>query len=402
MFYHLPPTATTLSLSDLLAPISQVEGDKSDRFFFETLLTQQFQACSTLAVASGRTALRLILETLKANPISKKKQEIVLPAYTCPVLVKVIYDAGLNPVLCDIDDTNLEFDGEQLNSLVSDKTLAIINVHPFGIPLRTNFIIEIAKQHGVFFIDDICQALGSDIQGQPVGLNGKISFTSFGPGKSLSLGGGGAVFVNDASLGDSIKEEAEDSSNEFPLIDDNFVGSTNSWLRLIAYNTIFQPKGWWIATRMHLHKMGDDSRNWGYTNKWLSISQSRIGLRALDHLDKKNAIRIKNARMLQNRLADYRNIRHVEIHKQSKPIYLRYPIIVQNPQSREMIFDALWQAGIGVGKMYRKTLAEWFPELNIRNFPGATNIAENLITLPTHEFVQIKHIKRIAETIESY
>jgi dTDP-4-amino-4,6-dideoxygalactose transaminase len=82
---------------------------------------------------------------------------------------------------------------------------------------------------------------------------------------------------------------------------------------------------------------------------------------------------------------------------QGEPIYLRLPVLVTSHQLREQLFQALWAAGIGVGRMYGRTLAELFPPLKVGSYPGAQTIAQQLLTLPTHHFVTAQDIDRIIQ-----
>ena len=81
------------------------------------------------------------------------------------------------------------------------------------------------------------------------------------------------------------------------------------------------------------------------------------------------------------------------------PGYLRFPLLVDDLEMREQIFQQLDAAGIGVGKLYRKTLPEFFPELNLREYPGAAYVSRHLLTLPVHQYVKKPHINLMVQII---
>lgn len=86
-------------------------------------------------VNSGTTALFILLELFKKIRTSPKRNEIILPAYTAPVLLLPIRAAGLNAVLVDVDLTTFNMDVHKILNAVTPQTLAIMPVHMFGLPM---------------------------------------------------------------------------------------------------------------------------------------------------------------------------------------------------------------------------------------------------------------------------
>jgi dTDP-4-amino-4,6-dideoxygalactose transaminase len=322
---------------------------------------------------------------------------VILPAYTCPVLVVVVQDAGLTPTLCDLSPENCDFNPTKLAELVNKDTLAVIHVHPFGLPRANRDILEISQDAGAVLIDDACQAMGAELDGRKVGTFGEFGFASFGPGKPLSLGGGGVILVNISTWADladgTIMHPGDSNTLSLPGWRDSAV----AWTRLVVLDQIFRPFGWWLATHSGMNKLGDDSRGWGYRMRWLSETQSQLGVRGLKRLDDMNAARHLLAGSLGFRLSEIPGIQLISIHPQSEPVYLRLPLYVLDRDKREHLFSELWSAGIGVGKMYQKPLYAYFPALAGTSFPGAEFIAGHLLTLPTHAFMTAKDIERIVE-----
>ncbi len=86
----------------------------------------------------------------------------------------------------------------------------------------------------------------------------------------------------------------------------------------------------------------------------------------------------------------------------AEPIYLRLPLLVEGEERREHLFQHLWRAGIGVGRMYRRTLAEYFPQLAPATYPGADYVARHLLTLPTHHYLTQGDIERITQVFQVF
>jgi dTDP-4-amino-4,6-dideoxygalactose transaminase len=214
--------------------------------------------------------------------------------------------------------------------------------------------------------------------------------------ESSSLGGGGMLSVNsrgwDTKVSEMIHSRKELERGK-PL------ASPLAWLRILALNFIFQPAGWRLATWLGLHKMGDDEKNWGYHLSRLTPAQARIGLESLANLESLNRQRRRNGELLFEALKDIPGLKCVPVPAGAVPGYLRFPLLVDNLEVRDRVFQQLGAAGIGAGKMYRKTLPEFFPDLNSGRYPGAEYIASHLLTLPVHQYVKEEHIKLMIQII---
>ena len=376
MLRHLPPAATPLTLSDfrqgLRAPVTALPR-------FRAALTHYLGANDCALAASGRTAFYLLLRQLSAE--RPARSEVVLPAYTCPALVKVTLDAGLRPCLVDISPHTLAFEPEQLSGRIHEDTLAVICVHPFGIPQAIESVVALAHAAGATVIEDAAQALGARIGGRPLGTQGDFGLFSLGPGKPLSTGGGGLVCAASETSGRLLDEAWQGLTPASSV--------TTGWTlaRLAILTLAFHPAGWSLATRAGLHHAGNHEASWGYRISGLAATQAAVGLALLARLDTINGRRCHNARQLIDYLRAFDFVHVPPAAATADPIYLRLPLIVDSEQRRERLLRQLWTAGIGAGRMYRHSLPELFPQLATRNYPGATAVARRLLTLPTHHYL---------------
>ena len=386
MMRHLPPTAVPLTLTDLKQGVA---ANSQSIARFQEALRHYIGTDTCLLASSGRTALYLLLKQLATA--SPTRPEVILPAYTCPALAKVVFDMGLRPLPVDICPHTFAYDLDHLSANLSEQTLALICVHPFGIPQSPREIRPLAHAVGAFIIEDAAQSMGARLDGQSVGVQGNFGLFSLGPGKPLALGGGGVLCTNNEEDGRLLTKAWE----TLPAV--TAVTAAYTGLRLALFNLAFHPVGWWLSTRLGLHRTGSHEASWGYRLSRLSPVQAQIGLTLLPRLDEINQRRRTHAQELQATLQEVDFVRLPQPPATAEAIYLRLPLLVDSPQRREQLYQRLWAAGIGVGRMYEKSLPQLFPQLAHYHCPGGDEIAQNLLTLPTHHYLTPTDISRITQ-----
>lgn len=177
---------------------------------FQENLEKYLDVKHVIPVGNGTDALQISLMALGLQP----GDEVILPDFTFIATAEVVALLGLKPVLVDVDLDTFNISIESVKKSVSSKTKAIVPVHLFGQNAAMEEILSIAKQYGLFVIEDACQSLGSvytfsDGRKVKSGCMGDIGCTSFFPSKNLGcFGDGGAVFTNDDSLADKIRSIA--------------------------------------------------------------------------------------------------------------------------------------------------------------------------------------------------
>ena len=150
-----------------------------------------------IALANGTVALDLILQGLGVGA----GDEVVVTSRTFLASVSSIVMAGATPVFGDVDLDSQNVTAETIAAVVTPKTRAIICVHLAGWPCDMDPIMELAKQHDLFVIEDCAQAHGARYKGRSVGSIGHASAWSFCQDKIMTTGGeGGIVTCNDRDL----------------------------------------------------------------------------------------------------------------------------------------------------------------------------------------------------------
>ena len=180
------------ALSEVIRSGNLSKGSWTDRF------QEQFAARHgvehAVAVNSGTSAMHTCVAAVNPDP----GDEIIVSPWTSGGSIIGALLHNCVPVFADIDDT-YTMDPEDVESKITSRTRAIIAVHLLGNVCDMGALRDIAKRHGLFLIEDCCQAHFAEYQGQTVGSLGDIAGFSFG-GKHLSAGGGGMVLTNNRSL----------------------------------------------------------------------------------------------------------------------------------------------------------------------------------------------------------
>lgn len=162
---------------------------------FEDELKKTMGAKYAVATTSGTCSL---LASLAALGIGAG-DEVIVPGYTFIASISTIMLSGAIPVLAEIDES-LTIDVTKIEELITPRTKAIMPVHMLGNPCKLDKIMEIAKKHNLYVIEDCCQAVGASYQGKRCGTHGDIGAFSLNIFKTISTGDGGAVITNDENL----------------------------------------------------------------------------------------------------------------------------------------------------------------------------------------------------------
>ena len=157
--------------------------------------------------ANGTDALQISLMSLSLKP----GDEVICPSFTYVATAEVISLLGIKPVMTDVDPDTFNITAELIEPHISEKTRAIVPVHLFGQSTDMEPIMELAKKHNLYVIEDNAQAIGAkytfeDGSQKSLGTIGHIGTTSFFPSKNLGCyGDGGAMFTNDDQIAKKLK-----------------------------------------------------------------------------------------------------------------------------------------------------------------------------------------------------
>jgi len=193
------------SIQEVIDNASFINGPKVKEF--QANLEAYLGIKHVIPCANGTDALQIAMMGLGLKP----GDEVITADFTFAATVEVIALLGLTPVLVDVDPDKFNIDIEAVKKAITPKTKAIVPVHLFGQCANMDAIMELAKAHNLFVIEDNAQAIGANFTSEngskaKAGTIGHVASTSFFPSKNLGCyGDGGAIFTNDDDLAHTIR-----------------------------------------------------------------------------------------------------------------------------------------------------------------------------------------------------
>ena len=310
-----------------------------------------------IGVGSGTDALWLALLGLGIG----KGDEVITVPDTFIATAEAISYCGATPVFVDVEEKTYNMDPAMLEAAITPRTKAIIPVHLFGQTADMDPIMEIAKKHGLYVVEDACQAHGAEYKGRMAGSIGDAGCFSFYPGKNLgAYGEAGAVVTNNADL-----------ANKMRMIRDH--GQSKKYYHGLV--------GW-------------NARMDGFQGAILSVK--------LKYLARWNEARRKNGQ-LYNELLTGRDGIVVPLEAgYAKHVYHIYAIRTQN---RDAMINALGEKGINTGIHYPVPIhlqeAYHFLGLKKGSFPVAEKCASEFVSLPMFPELSVEQITYVAQEIKN-
>lgn len=332
---------------------------------FERRLAQFLGLRSVLTTNSGSSANLLAMSALTSPLLGaaavKPGDEVITVAAGFPTTVNPSIINGLVPVFVDIDIPTYNVIPSLVEAAVTDKTRAIMIAHTLGNPFDLGEITRIAQEHDLWLIEDCCDALGSTFNGQLVGTFGDIGTLSFYPAHHITMGEGGAVFTNDATL-----QRALASIRDW---------GRDCWCEPGMDNTCTKRFKWQLGTL----PLGYDHKytysHLGYNLK-ITDMQAAVGVAQLEHLTDFIAARRRNFRRLKEGLQGLEEfIILPEATKGADPSWFGFLMTVRDaaPFSRNQLMQALNKRGVNTRNLFAGNLVRQ-PYMMGRNYRVVGNL----------------------------
>ncbi len=292
----VPPSGKVLDAAELKNMVeASLDGWLTTGRFneaFEKRLAEYLGVKFLITTNSGSSANLLAFTTLTSPRLGERAikpgDEVIGVAAGFPTTVNPILQFGAVPVFVDIDLASHNIDASKIEAAISPKTKAIMLAHSLGNPFNIKAVMEICRKHGLWLIEDNCDALGSRYDGQLTGTFGDIGTLSFYPAHHITMGEGGAVFTNNHEL-KLIAESFRDWGRDCYCAP----GKDNTCGKRFCWKLGSLPEGYdHKYTYSHL----------GYNLK-ITDMQAACGLAQMDKLDSFVQARKDNFAYLRNRLA---------------------------------------------------------------------------------------------------
>ena len=193
------------SLQEVMDSAAFINGPKVHQF--QKNLEDYLGVKHVIPCANGTDALQIAMMGLGLKP----GDEVITADFTFAATVEVIALLQLTPVLVDVDPITFNIDVDAIKKAITPKTKAIVPVHLFGLAANMDEILDLAKTHNLYVIEDNAQGIGAyytrnDGSKIKTGVIGDVASTSFFPSKNLGCyGDGGAIFTNDDDLAHTIR-----------------------------------------------------------------------------------------------------------------------------------------------------------------------------------------------------
>ncbi|MEN8248035.1 MAG: DegT/DnrJ/EryC1/StrS family aminotransferase, partial [Bacteroidota bacterium] len=173
---------------------------------FEEKFAESTGVKHVVGCANGTDAIEIALETLGIT----EGDEVLVPAYSFVSTATAVKRVGAEPVFVDVHEDYYTINHELIKNAITKNTRAIIAVHFYGLPAPMHELMDIAREHNLFVVEDCAQGHGAQIDKQQVGSFGDMATYSFYPSKNFgAYGDAGAILTND----DELAEKARIISN---------------------------------------------------------------------------------------------------------------------------------------------------------------------------------------------
>ena len=352
-----------------------------------------------ITVNSGSSANLVAFSTLTSPRLGdrsiKKGDEVIGVAAGFPTTVNPIVQFGAIPVFVDVDLKTHNINADLIEDAISPKTKAIMLAHTLGNPFNLKKVRELCDKYNLWLVEDCCDALGAEYNGQHVGTFGDISTCSFYPAHHITMGEGGAVFTNNSELvaiAESFRDWGRDCYCK-PGCDDTCGKRFNQKLGGL-------PQGYdHKYTYSHL----------GYNLK-ISDIQAACGLAQMKRLPKFIEKRNENFDYLKNRLSTLTDfLEFTEATDNSTPSWFGFPVTVRDATNvnRVDLIKYLDQYKIGTRLLFAGNLTRqpYFKNIEYRISGDLinTDITMNqTLWLGVYPGLEKRQLNYIAEKLEDF
>lgn len=310
---------------------------------FQRELAKYVGARKALFVNSGSSANLVALSALTSPKLGKRAlkpgDEVLTVAMGFPTTVNPIIQNGLRPVVVDVELGSYDAISDMLREAVSNKTKAIMMAHTLGNPFDLETVQNLCDEHGLWLVEDSCDALGSTYKGQRTGSFGDTATVSFYPAHHITTGEGGAVFSKSALVAkqvESFRDWGRDCYCE--------TGHDNTCHKRFEWTLGDLPTGYdhkYIYSHI------------GYNLKATDM-QAALGSTQLDKLDGFVQARRNNFNYLHQRLTNVDGLILPRATENSDPSWFGFPITIKpgHHVNREALLKFLETRKIGTRLMF--------------------------------------------------
>lgn len=328
---------------------------------FEKAIAGYLGAKNAVAVSSGTATLHLALVALGIGA----GDEVIVPALSYPATANVVEIVGAKPVFVDVRRETFNIDVSRIEKAVTKRARAIMPVHEFGLACDISAVIEIARKHKLFVIEDAACALGATENYKRVGTFGEIGSFSLHPRKAITSGEGGFLTTND-----------DDLAAKFRRL-------RNHGIEIEAGKTEFVAAGF----------------NYRMTDFQAALVLSQFG-RLAENIQKRNDL----AEIYLSELVNEKTIQLPVVPENKNHIWQTFHVVLNEKFDRDEIINQLKSRGVGTNygaqcipavKFYREKYRLDCERL----FPNALRAYNQGLALPMYDKLSAEDVKIVARNL---
>jgi CDP-4-dehydro-6-deoxyglucose reductase, E1 len=362
---------------------------------FEKRFARWFGVRECMLVNSGSSANLIAIATLTSPELGERRlrpgDEIITAAAGFPTTVNPIIQCGAVPVFIDSELTTYNADLSQLEAAYSERTRAVILAHTLGNPYDSRRVRDFCRERGLWMIEDCCDAVGAQFEGEQVGTFGDIATVSFYPAHHLTMGEGGAVMMRSPKLR-KIAESFRDWGRD-------------CWCAPGKENTCGKRFDWQLGELPHGYDHKYTYTHIGYNLK-LTDMQAAVGVAQLDKVDEFVRRRKENAALLAQELQDVDWLALPGNVDGGTCSWFGYPLrlLPGAPIGREALVSALTDLKIGTRLLFAGNLTRQPAYLGIEcrkigELANADEIMNSVFWVGTYPGLDDSQIRFIAKSI---
>lgn len=360
---------------------------------FESQFARYIGAQHAVMVNSGSSANLLALFALtnplfkgsKGRPRLKAGSEVIVPALSWATTIWPVLQAGAKPVFVDCDPQTLQVTLEDVEAAITSQTSAIVLVHVLGGAVDASGVAEIANRHGLWLIEDTCEALGVIFDGRFVGTFGDIGTFSFYFSHHITTIEGGMIVTDDDEIADLLRS--------------------------------LRAHGW---IRDHSSRDAIAARYAGFDDRFLFVTagfnvrpteiNATIGSAQLKRLEEFNETRRKVARGFDAGLAELQDKDHLQLIRHDgrvSPAPFGYTVLCSTSEARNGLNERLLDRGVETrpvicGNMTRQPVLAHYDYRISGTLDGADRVMDCGLYWGTHPFMEADDIDYVVSIVRGY
>ena len=366
---------------------------------FEREFAAFFGRRYSVLVNSGSSANLLALSALTSPKLGERRirrgDEVITVAAGFPTTVNPIVQLGLVPVFVDIQVPTYNIDVQQLELAFSERTRAVVLAHTLGNPFDLSAVKNFADRHGLWLIEDCCDAVGSIYNGKLVGTFGDLATTSFYPAHHITMGEGGAV-LGDAPLLKTLVESFRDWGRD-------------CWCEPGKANTCGKRFEWDLGQLPHGYDHKYIYSHIGYNLKATDM-QASVGVAQIKKLPQFIAARKRNYSVLRAGLHDLQEFFILpEATANSDPSWFGFPLTVRPdaPFSRGEVLRFLEDRKIASralfgGNLVRQPAYKEVQHRSVGNLPNSDLVMNKLFWIGVYPGITNEMLQYVVETFHEF